>query len=715
MHQSTTSIKSSLRERPAPEPSPHRLIDVLRELPPQELQGLASRLRVAIDLTKRVDAPTQLARALLSQDSKQLTLLPSLSRDLLHRVAEAGGTLRLSSAPTSLEPLLARGLLFARRVNANLIELWLPTAILLQLSTWPGEDPRSFRALLSQAPEITWAAIASHYLGRPASPPVLLGLEVAWETLSSPTRLSQELEQLSVAENRLLTALEQVGGDVETEELLDLEREPMRIRSAIGSAPSRRGAAYALEKRGFLIPILPKRFVVPTEVLHLIGREDREERARRRKLIRASVFTADHLPRRARFTEDPTPVALALALLVREPGTDFRSAVGTPRSLVHRLTQRLGREVERVSLLCALSRAIGLWDGSALSAVTPPGSLSAGELSSTLFQAWRRGGAWDEAREEAEVFRFAPEQRDTSPMGPLREIVLQALLDLDESQWVPWSALQGYVESDSHIAGVKHALEKWRTRVDTGALRYERILHRVVFESLHTLGIIDVGDLSPEGEITADTAVRLTNRGRALLSEKSVTSQGTKIESAFIDASTLRIGEPTKIAALLSIAPLVDVLRAGPHLDLNLTNSVLTRALASGIESDVIRRRLEAVAPLTTEIDALLERAGAVVSRTHLSSASGFLWIKEDSVREMLRTRRQTADLFVNPSPTGGLLLQPGIELDKVVRRCRALGVEISQDGVVLRASSSSAMLPAASGVRRKSSSTLRAASDQDD
>jgi hypothetical protein len=58
-------------------------------------------------------------------------------------------------------------------------------------------------------------------------------------------------------------------------------------------------------------------------------------------------------------------------------------------------------------------------------------------------------------------------------------------------------------------------------------------------------------------------------------------------------------------------------------------------------------------------------------------SLPGFLWVDDPELREMLRTRRQTADLFIEPSPPGGLLLAPGVDLERVMLRCRTLGVEV--------------------------------------
>ncbi len=47
-----------------------------------------------------------------------------------------------------------------------------------------------------------------------------------------------------------------------------------------------------------------------------------------------------------------------------------------------------------------------------------------------------------------------------------------------------------------------------------------------------------------------------------------------------------------------------------------------------------------------------------------------------------------TAELFVEPSPPGGLLIAPGVDVDRLSRRCRALGIEVLMDGQVVRARS---------------------------
>jgi hypothetical protein len=52
----------------------------------------------------------------------------------------------------------------------------------------------------------------------------------------------------------------------------------------------------------------------------------------------------------------------------------------------------------------------------------------------------------------------------------------------------------------------------------------------------------------------------------------------------------------------------------------------------------------------------------------------------------MLRTRRPTAELFVDPSPPAGLIVDAGVDLERLSRRCRTIGVEILSEGHVVRA-----------------------------
>ncbi len=687
---------------------PLRLVDILKALPEAELASLVARLGVRIDAAKRLDPPQQIARALVAlPDVRDPSRLPHASVELLHRIAEARGTLVVQAVPPALQPLVERGIVFARVESRGSVELLLPAAFLVQLRSWEGEDPRGIRALLAQAPFETVSAIAGHYLGRPATPPIALSLESAWELLGDPDKLSEEIDKLSATERRVLEGVEQLGGEVDTEELLELEREPLRLRSASGATPSRRGVGFSLERRGLLIPVHPNRHVVPTEVAKIIGATRNAERELRREQVRTFVLSGDHAPRRARFSQEPGAFAMALALAIREPGNEVRPAIGTPKSLVTKLATRFGREPSQVALLVALSRAVGLWDASAIGASAPPGSLAMHELSRLLFLAWKRGGAWDEGRSEPEMLRLPADQRDSSASGVVRDLVLEALRDLGENRWIPWESLEGYLASDHRIAGVERLLRRWAERVGVEPVPPMEVARRVVLESLPALGILDVGeeDAAEGGSDTAQIALRLTPRGRALVLDKAPTNDGTP--SKFLDTHVLRLGPGAKVASILALFGFVDVGRAGDTLDLIVAPQTLARALSAGYEADSLRQRIEAIAPLPETLSRTLAAASVVVGRGAYVATSGFLWVDDANVRELLRTRRSTAELFLEPSPPGGLLVSAQTDLDRLVRRCRTVGVEIVTEGQVIKARTATPAAATTSGAHRKPSTRM--------
>jgi hypothetical protein len=658
------------------------LVEILRALPSGELSALISRLGIRVDSAKRIDTPSQVARALVQlPELRDPSRLPPASVELLHRVAESGGSLTVASIPPALEPLLARGLMFARG-GKGAVELLMPPAYLLQLHSWEGENPRGLRALLAQAPFETTSAIAAHYLGRPATPPISLSLENAWEVLGDPERLAAEIEKLAPMERRVLDGIDREGGEVDTEELLELEREPLRLRTATGATPSRRGVGFSLERRGLLIPVHPNRHVVPAEVAAVVGAAGEAARQARREQVKTFVLSGDHAPRRARFAIDPVPLAVALAVVSREPGNEVRPSIGTPKSLTAKLAARFGRDPSHVALTIALSRAIGLWDASATSPAAPPGALQLFELGPLLFNAWRRGGAWDEARSEPESLRVASDVRDPSPIGVVREMVLDALKELGEGRWVPWESLSGYLRTDHRIPGLERLLRRWAERVGAEPVEATEVVRRIVLDSLPGLGLIDLGE--DEGDGDGALTLRLTPRGRALLAERPATQDPAP--SKFLDTHVLRLGTGARVHAVLSIASFVEVGRAAETVDLIVAPQTLARALSAGFEADMLRQRIEAIAPLPETLSRTLAQASVVVGRGTFAPASGFLWVDDANVRELLRTRRPTAELFVDPSPPAGLIVQPGIDVDRLSRRCRTVGVELISEGQVIRA-----------------------------
>ncbi len=100
---------------------------------------------------------------------------------------------------------------------------------------------------------------------------------------------------------------------------------------------------------------------------------------------------------------------------------------------------------------------------------SPPGSYRVQELGTLLFNAWRRGGAWDEARPDGEVLRATGEAREASAVGVVREMVLDALRELGDGNWAPWEAVAAYVRADSRTPGLARLLERWAARAGVEA------------------------------------------------------------------------------------------------------------------------------------------------------------------------------------------------------------------------------------------------------
>jgi hypothetical protein len=300
-----------------------------------------------------------------------------------------------------------------------------------------------------------------------------------------------------------------------------------------------------------------------------------------------------------------------------------------------------------------------------------------------MFTTWRRGGAWDEARPEREVLRVAEQSRDASPIGALREMVIDALTDLGEGRWVPWHSLEGYLGADERVPGIERLLRRWAERAGVEVPDVLTITRRIALETLPALGIIDLGGSAEEIADGAPT-VRLTPRGRALLGGVKPTIDPTP--SKFLDTQALRVGQSARIAHVLALSPFAELGRVGAELDLLLTPQAIARALSVGIDSDAVRARIELIAPLPDTISRLLVQASTVIGRGSMVAASGFLWVDDPEVRELLRTRRPACELFVDPSPPGGLLVLPDVDVERVVRRCRSLGVEVEVEAGMMRA-----------------------------
>jgi len=696
---------------------PYSLEQLVRALSPSEQQRMIERVGVRIDPAMRIDAALQLCRAIVSSpEARDIELLEPDVRQTLRAVAGEGGTLLVSEVTPSAQELVSRGMLFVADAGQHK-RLIVPLGLLMQLRPLEGEDSCSARVLLWHTSDEVKAAIASYYLGRPATRPLCLSLEAALHALNSPAHVVAQLDQLSPAERRLLGEVEERGGEVDTAELLDLEREPFRLHNAGGQSLARRGIGYSLERRGLLIPLHPNRHIMPRSVAAEVGAGRQLERAAERSAILHFVLEEDHAPRRARFAKNPGPLAFALALL-RASEFELKDSTAT-RSPLARWASRLGQDVERVTLIAALSRVAGLWDcnsgagnlgagnsDSMARGTAPLRDCSSEEAMRLLFNAWYKSGIWNEAHPGNDMGRAGKAEHDSGVLYSLRTLVLQALLELGHGRWVPWEALAGYLRTDARAAGLTRLINRWAARANIEPQPIAEIARRMTLDSLHALGIVDLavaeldaGDLGSEDEepeAELGTTLRVTPRGLNLLSmvlakPRQVAHEpgvGPREPSTMLDCNTLRVGDEVRLSQLLALSPFVEVQAIASGLELKITPGTVGQALAQGMDAARVAQLLAAVVAVPEETRLMLDRAGAVRGSIEHVACAGFLRTVDPQLRELLLTKRQTMDLFLPSSPPDGLLIAPAADFEQLVRRCRIVGIEVTSGGQVCRTSS---------------------------
>ena len=302
------------------------------------------------------------------------------------------------------------------------------------------------------------------------------------------------------------------------------------------------------------------------------------------------------------------------------------------------------------------------------------------------------------------MLRVAPEHRDPSPVGVLREMVLDALTDLGEGQWVSYGSLVAYLADDPRMGGLDRLFHRWSKRVGLSSVSPVDVAQRILIESLSTLGVVDLGgadvkSATGSGELTS-VALRLTTRGRRYIAGETALARGRE-RGELPEPRLLRVGCGCSVADVLSLGPFVDIAGVEDSLELGVSPGSVARGLAAGIQADEMRALLGAMAPLSDELRTALEQAGTVVGRGSYTMCSGFLWVEDRDVRDMLQNTQSTRDLFVDPSPQGGLLVGASVDPERLVRRCRAVGVEIEVEETVMRVRHSSMPPPKKSDTRK--------------
>lgn len=643
-----------------------RLVDALQAMPPKSLEALARRRGVTIDPQKRLAPAEQLARALAApRDLANVEHWPDDVRSVVRLLAGAPDGLPRESLGGGVLPLVDAALAFS--VPGSTSRVALPAEYRAQLPASASDDPRSVRVLAAQLDDETLRTVVGHYLGRtPASPrPLLLGEILA--RLESEEAVQDELAMANPRERALLAAIEARGGDATTAELLDLSREPVRYASGGRSALPRRSPAHGILRRGWILPVAPDLYAVPSEVAAIIGRDRRAAFAAVRATVAGRIGSSDLLPSRARLSRDSGPGAIALLCGLRAQAATPTADAGASRTAMRRTARDAGVDLGHAEILVAVARGAGL-----ATAMTP-----IAETGGALFAAWRRGGAWDEARVEEDRYRAGDKlARVPTPTAALRDACLDVLDAIPAGRFALLSDIVTAVLADLRASGAAHALVRAAERAPQAfETSVESVVRHVLVGSLPALGALDRG-ASEEGEVC-----RLSLRARRWLSiaDDSRVAPPAGPLATWVGQGRLRVSTGASAAALLALADAANVVLGDGDLYVEVTAETLERAVSRGVLLDTVRERLVALAG---ELDAGAERAIGSVARARvpceLVRASGFLVLSDERLRDALLADARARELFVVPSPPGGLLVRHDVAAARLGRAIHRLGGELA-------------------------------------
>jgi hypothetical protein len=628
-----------------------KLLELILSLAPERVDELAARWHIAIDRKKRLTVAEQVARGLvLVPRWLDQSKLSEGAREALRLLAAAPRGVAMRSLPEDVRLLVEQGFVFAD--PQRLTRVLLPAAFRLQLPSSPSDSPRAARLLLGQVPEEARRELCQYHLQRLPPLPWPILLETVLERLEDAAWVKQELGKLSDGERTLLSAIDAAGGEVSGEEVLELSREPVRIAHGGTVQVPRRSAIFTLARRGLALA-RPEGWLIPDEVERIVGRERRARAGVERQKLLMSRHLLELTPSRAE--HGTPPGALAVALLAALSSSDQLPLQkrGISKVAVRRVAAEFTIAPERAELLVVLARADGLFYATAPLA----------SVSERLWDAWRRGGAWDEAAREPDLFR--PGHPLTAKATSLmREALLDTLSLLPPTQFALASDVLATSATDRRAPAAQRALAL-AARSGHEVLASVAELTRVLLErSLPALGLVDVGQIE-EGAV-----VRLSPTARAWL---DATQQGEPLErlpelaGSWRDDSTLVCGPRCSVAAIIEAA------RYGrPWLDddgvvIQLSADTLSRGADHDPDLAGLRGALSAVvSQLPAALQAALQAASAQRPLYGLSRVGAFLEIDDPALREALWRDPEGSSVFAAAPLHEGLLVRAGVSDNRV-------------------------------------------------
>jgi hypothetical protein len=663
-----------------------RLQAALEMLSPTERESLRQRRGIRIDPKKRLDEIEQTARALVTETDLRHSKFPADVRQLLQRLAVSGGTLPGGAndpgakllcdlgiafrptppAPAATKGKAARNAATGPRFAAT--TLVLPSAFLVQVPAGESEDPQSLRACFSMIdPEIV-GPMTTQVLGKPLGIAGPMALQEVWEVLCNPGWLESQVKELPGAEARLLDAIERVGGEVNTEELLALDQAPGLYRTQSGIAVPKRGAPYMLQRRALLFQLGVERFVVPTEVARIVGAPRQAERAERQASIQAAVRAEDHLPLR---------IVASLAML-RTWEVPVRPDIAVPRAALKRVAERLGDREESIAMLIALARAAGLGRlATPLASAVGSLQLRVGEVGASLWKTYIHGGAWDETRTEPEVMRSGLMTRATTAVATARRVLLDALEVVAKERWATLDAVLEYARTDPRYAAVQKLHERsMRERPGVFVGTIDDGWRVMLTHSFPTLGVLDVADDA--------TAVRLVGRvAPGSIELRPLTLKETR---PTVSRTSLDVSPAAWAHAVLDLSDFGEFDHIKPEpapgsLTFSLGAAALTRGRARGLTGQQVETRLRAIGLVPPFPAAAAELVSGLSDSREASfvSASGVILADDPAVRAELRADPSVRRMLVEVDAGDVLLVRLDADMERLQTRLARLGVRLME------------------------------------
>ena len=617
------------------------LLSFLTPLDHERLAQLAEANDASIDESLRVPPSVQVARVLVETTARDAAQTRQLL--LASRRGDAEALARLHTL----------GVLWPRSDGG-----WsLPWALELAIGEGARRGPRSFAALYARI-EQEGARNIARARGFPwLQAPRALSLETLWGEMRSPEAMNAQLASLSDAEREVLVRIGEEGGEVTGHELADLERNPSRVATTSG-VWSRRGASFALNRRGFLLPMGLDRHIVPEEVLRAVMPESfAAGQAAQAHAEDNLAAPADAL--RAQYTHMPGALLGAIVLLAMANRNGKAPRV-LPTSRVNAVAARLDSHTGVVAMLYSLAFEAGWLRAVASPTVGTGPALS--EASEPLLRLWLRSAGWDETFLEPDR-RRAPEGPATDGAGQaLREIVLEHVRRAAVGRWVRLSALVQACLADTRSTRLLKAIAR---RKLPGSATPEQAVTRMVSLALHTLGELDIAE-SAEGA----------------LCRRATRTAKNQVED---DTRRLLTRPSARACDFAGAADLLDPVSWDGALRVTLHEDRVREAFIDGKSESELQVRLARCLPDATLAQdgwrQVLARGMSAQGRAQATALAYAIDVQDASVATSLYGDKTMAGLLAPDAPAGWIFVRAGADSEKVMVALRTRGVHVQIAG----------------------------------